>query len=114
MNVQALTFIIRLDERFLDLIDRMLVLDPTKRISASEALDHSYFRHSPLPLLPKEIPSYISCHEMDTAKKKVNPSDNAITHNHSSVLFCQKRNNPSTRDIYSYKRFSNDDSRHKL
>ena len=33
----------------LDLLCRMIEYDPQKRITASEALDHAYFKQSPLP-----------------------------------------------------------------
>ena len=45
-----------LDDITFDLIDRMLSLDPTKRISAEDALNHAYFATEPLPCEPDEIP----------------------------------------------------------
>lgn len=40
----------------LDLIQKMLCLDPLKRISASDALQHAYFSSHPLPASPSELP----------------------------------------------------------
>ncbi|KMS65091.1 hypothetical protein BVRB_039540, partial [Beta vulgaris subsp. vulgaris] len=37
-----------------DLLDKMLLLDPQKRITATEILEHPYFTTSPLPLLPEQ------------------------------------------------------------
>lgn len=40
----------------LDLISRMLVYDPERRISAVEALAHPWFKHAPLPARAAELP----------------------------------------------------------
>ena len=45
-----------LDDTTYDLIERMLSLDPAKRISAADALEHPYFNTEPLPCEPTEIP----------------------------------------------------------
>ena len=45
-----------LDDITYDLIERMLSLDPAKRISAADALEHPYFSTEPLPCEPAEIP----------------------------------------------------------
>lgn len=60
----------RLDPHALDLLDRMLTLDPSKRISAKDALDAEYFRTEPLPCDPKCLPKYESSHEFQTKKKR--------------------------------------------
>ena len=43
-------------EDFKDLIKKMLELDPRKRISVAEALEHKYFNSSPTACLPLELP----------------------------------------------------------
>mmetsp|Transcript_19651 Transcript_19651/g.33470 ORF Transcript_19651/g.33470 Transcript_19651/m.33470 type:complete len:507 (+) Transcript_19651:108-1628(+) len=45
-------------EQALDLIDRLLSLDPNQRLSAVKALDHPYFFTAPKPLSPSELPKY--------------------------------------------------------
>ena len=40
----------------LDLLDRMLTYDPTRRITAREALGHPYFANLPRPTDPASLP----------------------------------------------------------
>jgi serine/threonine protein kinase len=35
----------------LDLLERMLEYDPSKRITAAEALEHPYFKEEPYPVM---------------------------------------------------------------
>ncbi|KAH9626336.1 hypothetical protein KSS87_000568 [Heliosperma pusillum] len=58
------------DPDALDLLDKMLTLDPCKRISAKDALDADYFRREPLPCDPKCLPKYESSHEYQTKKRR--------------------------------------------
>lgn len=37
-----------------DLLDKMLVLDPKKRYSVNECLNHPFFKTSPLPATQEE------------------------------------------------------------
>ncbi|KAJ4822621.1 Cyclin-dependent kinase C-1 [Turnera subulata] len=58
------------DRHALELLERMLTLDPTQRISAKDALDAEYFWTDPLPCDPKSLPKYESSHEFQTKKKR--------------------------------------------
>jgi serine/threonine protein kinase len=44
------------DDEFFDLISKMLVVDPKRRIRAQEALDHKYFIMDPPAWEPQELP----------------------------------------------------------
>ncbi|KIK70229.1 hypothetical protein GYMLUDRAFT_34719 [Collybiopsis luxurians FD-317 M1] len=48
-----------------DLLDKLLICNPLKRITASQALEHDYFWTDPMPADPKNLPSYESSHEFD-------------------------------------------------
>jgi len=54
----------------LDLVDRLLTLDPQKRISASEALDSDYFWTEPFPPDPATLPKYPPSHEFQAKKRR--------------------------------------------
>ena len=56
----------------LSLVERLLTLDPAKRISAHEALDHDYFWTDPLPCEPQELPPFKveSVHEFEAKARK--------------------------------------------
>ncbi|XP_058185129.1 cyclin-dependent kinase C-1-like [Rhododendron vialii] len=58
------------DRHALDLLEKMLSLDPSQRISAKDALDAEYFWTDPLPCDPKSLPKYESSHEFQTKKKR--------------------------------------------
>lgn len=40
----------------LDLLEKMLTMNPLKRITAAEALMHPYFQNEPRPTLPSQLP----------------------------------------------------------
>ncbi|KAF9623644.1 hypothetical protein IFM89_003676 [Coptis chinensis] len=61
------------DRHALELLERMLTLDPSQRISAKDALDAEYFWTDPLPCDPKSLPKYESSHEFQTKKKRQQP-----------------------------------------
>ncbi|XP_021731390.1 cyclin-dependent kinase C-2-like [Chenopodium quinoa] len=58
------------DRHALELLERMLTLDPAQRISAKDALDAEYFWADPLPCDPKSLPKYEASHEFQTKKKR--------------------------------------------
>ncbi|XP_078163245.1 cyclin-dependent kinase C-1-like isoform X2 [Carex rostrata] len=57
------------DHYALDLLEKMLTLDPKKRISDKDALDDEYFSTDPLPCDTKSLPKYEPAHEFQTRKK---------------------------------------------
>ncbi|KAK9937672.1 hypothetical protein M0R45_014447 [Rubus argutus] len=58
------------DRHALELLERLLTLDPSKRISTKDALDADYFWTDPLPCDPKSLPKYESSHELEIMEKK--------------------------------------------
>jgi len=60
-----------ISDRFaIDLLDKLLALNPEKRISCAEALRHSYFCEEPLPARPQDLPQYSSSHEFNRKGKR--------------------------------------------
>lgn len=53
------------------LLKEFLNLDPLKRITAKDALNHRYFTTAPLAVLPQSLPNYGSLHENSSKKRKV-------------------------------------------
>lgn len=61
---------------FISLLDELLKLDWRKRYNATDALEHPYFKSTPLPAKPSEIPQFQESHELDRKKlreQKANP-----------------------------------------
>lgn len=69
-----------LSETGFDLLSRLLCYDPSKRITAAEALAHPYFNEAPLPLQPHEMESFRSMNEnhkeRELVKKKAREREN--------------------------------------
>jgi len=53
-----------------DLLCKLLHMDPTKRMSAGDALDHDWFWTDPMPCDPSCLPRYPSSHEFVTKKRR--------------------------------------------
>lgn len=65
------------EELAVDLLDQLLVLEPSRRLTAEKMLDHEYFWTEPLPRKAANpaplLPQNVSCHEFETkqnAKKR--------------------------------------------
>eukprot|EP00899_Mesostigma_viride_P008078 jgi/Mesvir1/17271/Mv07679-RA.1 len=59
---------LRADE--LELLDKLLALDPEKRLSAQDALLMDYFYNSPPPSKPCDLPKYEPSHEFQAKKRR--------------------------------------------
>ncbi|KAF8942100.1 hypothetical protein BGZ47_006822 [Haplosporangium gracile] len=70
-----------LTENGLDLMSKMLTYDPTRRITAEDALKHPYFSEAPPPKHPSMFPTWPSKGEK-TAKKNASPSAPQAVHGH--------------------------------
>ena len=73
---QHFTTVIDCGRECADLIDRLLVLDPSKRLTAAEALEHEWFWTKPYPADPASLPKYLPSKEIDRNKRewKMNPN----------------------------------------
>lgn len=67
----------RFNEKGIDLVDKLLTLDPSRRLSAAKALDHPYFWQDAPVAKPSELPRFgiTSCHEFEV--KKIKEEDRA-------------------------------------
>eukprot|EP00727_Mastigamoeba_balamuthi_P003125 m51a1_g1281 putative cyclin-dependent kinase c-2-like (488) ;mRNA; r:129173-130959 len=60
-----------LDRHALDLLDRLLTLNPANRLTAEKALDCEWFWTDPRPADPKDLPKYQqACHEWVQKKRR--------------------------------------------
>ncbi|XP_071709856.1 cyclin-dependent kinase C-2-like isoform X1 [Rutidosis leptorrhynchoides] len=78
------------DRNALELLEKMLTLDPSQRISAKDALDAEYFWADPLPCDPKSLPKYESSHEFQTKKKRQQQRQNEETAKRQKVQHPQQ------------------------
>lgn len=59
-----------MDGKAIDLLKKLLTMDPAKRMSAGDALDHDWFWSDPMPCDPSCLPRYPSSHEFVTKKRR--------------------------------------------
>lgn len=81
-----------------DLLSKFLLLDPLKRISAVDALDHEYFSAQPLPSRPADLPVYEASHELTRRKREARARAPRGPHQEESRGFDRRRHGdmPST------------------
>ncbi|XP_050368902.1 cyclin-dependent kinase C-1-like [Argentina anserina] len=77
------------DRPTLELLEKLLTLDPSKRISARDALDADYFWTDPLPCDPKSLRPYESSHELDVQNDKKKRKLQQLQ-DEKNVVKCQK------------------------
>lgn len=53
------------DPLCVDLLDKILVLNPKQRLTAHQVLDHDSFYSEPYPTQPRDLPKFESSHEVD-------------------------------------------------
>ncbi|ORZ28525.1 kinase-like domain-containing protein [Lobosporangium transversale] len=67
-----------------DLMDKLLVLDPKKRLTAFAAADHDYLWVEPLPAEIGALPVYESSHEYDRQRKHEQQQERHASHHHNN------------------------------
>ncbi|KAF9111614.1 serine/threonine protein kinase, CMGC, CDC2/CDK sub [Mortierella sp. AM989] len=67
-----------------DLMDKLLVLDPKKRLTAFAASDHDYLWVEPLPAEIGMLPQYESSHEYDRQRKHEAQQERHASHHHNN------------------------------
>ncbi|KAG0351977.1 serine/threonine protein kinase, CMGC, CDC2/CDK sub [Podila minutissima] len=67
-----------------ELMDKLLVLDPKRRLTAVQAADHDYLWSEPLPAEIGGLPVYESSHEYDRQKKQEAHQERNAPHHHNT------------------------------
>lgn len=60
------------------LLAGLLDLDPSRRFTATQALDDVYFKTEPLPAEPGDLPNYEASHEFDKRRNDTNRRDTRV------------------------------------
>lgn len=80
----------------IDLIDQLLILNPSKRMTVKQALNHPFFREAPAACDKRDIPiENNECHEFVVRKELKNDLD------HKKKLYTFKHNldQPNEKDL---------------
>ncbi|KAF9031414.1 Pkinase-domain-containing protein, partial [Hymenopellis radicata] len=97
------------DPETVDLLNKLLILNPAQRLTAAQALDHDYFWTDPLPGDPKTLPSYEPSHELDKRVHPTNGPSAALSNNPLSLSVVRstsetsprcRRNTPTTTRLW--------------
>ncbi|KNF03340.1 CMGC/CDK/CDK9 protein kinase [Puccinia striiformis f. sp. tritici PST-78] len=76
-----------------DLLDHLLVLDHSRRLTAEEALDHDWFWTDPMAIDPAKLPHYEPSHEYDRRRKQEQAKR---THQHQLASFTEIQGSSSS------------------
>ncbi|XP_078172311.1 cyclin-dependent kinase C-2-like [Carex rostrata] len=91
------------DHYALDLLDKILTLDPKKRISEKDALDAEYFSTDPLPCDPKSLPKYETSHIFQQRQQEEAARRQMLSHfppHQPSDLPCSPRRSSPNQPIH--------------
>lgn len=61
-----------------DLMSKMLDYNPRLRLTAKEALNHSWFKEAPLPCQPSDMPKFESLNTMSREERKAEERNNKV------------------------------------
>jgi cyclin-dependent kinase 12/13 len=77
-----------------DLVERFLTLDPSKRITAVEALDSDWFWENPMACDPGDLPRYEPSHEFQTKKRRQEAKRQAVEQQNKRQRTDEQRDPP--------------------
>lgn len=102
----------KLDKNAIDLIDKMLIMDPKQRITAQQALEHEYFKNEPLPCLPSEIGQFESSHVYTVQQQKEKEQQQQQIQNESKRSRFENERRHEEKDSRRGHYYNDHDSRH--
>lgn len=83
-------------QQAIDLLDKLLALNPSERLTADQALQHEYFFEEPLPIQPHQHPQFIgNHHEFGTKTRRRNPPPQASNNRPAAGMPNNMATNPA-------------------